>query len=56
MKKQTKGTDEEIARTTIRIPRSELDKAKIQAIKEHMSLQEWILRAMQQSYMKGGRP
>lgn len=54
MKKQTKGTDEEIVRTTIRVPRDVLDKAKIQAIREQTSLQELILKAMQ-SYLKGGR-
>lgn len=54
MKKQTKGTDKEIVRTTIRVPRDVLDKAKIQAIKEQTSLQDLIIKALQ-SYMKGVR-
>lgn len=44
----------EIVKTTLRVPREVLDKAKIQAIKEHISLQDLIIKALQ-SYAKGGK-
>jgi predicted HicB family RNase H-like nuclease len=48
------GKEQEIVKTTLRIPRDVLDRAKIRAIQEHISLQELILKALQ-SYTKGGK-
>ena len=47
MKRQTKGTDEEIVRTTIRVPRSLWDAVKHRAIDDHTEAQELVLRALQ---------
>lgn len=45
---------QEIVKTTLRVPRELLDRAKIQAVKDHTSLQDVIVKALQ-AYVKGGR-
>jgi hypothetical protein len=57
MKQQTKGTGEEIVRTTIRVPRSLWDAVRHRAIDENSDAQELVIRALQQYLkQKGGRP
>lgn len=46
--------EQEIVRTTIRVPRELWDKAKIRAVKERVSLQEMVIVALE-AYLKGGR-
>jgi hypothetical protein len=56
MKPQTKGTDEEIVRTTIRVPRSLWDAVRHRAIDDNSDAQELVIRALQQYLkQKGGR-
>jgi len=46
--------EQEIVRTTIRVPQELWDKAKIRAVKERISLQEMVIVALA-AYLKGGR-
>jgi predicted DNA binding CopG/RHH family protein len=47
-----KPKSDEIVRTTLRLPHSLLNAAKIQAIKENTSLQDLIVRLLE-NYVKG---
>jgi hypothetical protein len=56
VKQQTKGTDEEIVRTTVRVPRSLWDAVRHRAIDDNSDAQELVIRALQQYLkQKGGR-
>ena len=56
MKQQTKGADEEIVRTTIRVPRLLWDAVRHRAIDDKSDAQELVIRALQQYLkQKGGR-
>jgi hypothetical protein len=56
MKPQTKGADEEIVRTTIRVPRSLWDAVRHRAIDDNSDAQELVIRALQHYLkQKGGR-
>jgi hypothetical protein len=56
MKQQTKGTNEEIVRTTIRVPRSLWDAVRHRAIDDNSDAQELVVLALQQYLkQKGGR-
>jgi hypothetical protein len=56
MKPQTKATDEEIVRTTIRVPRSLWDAVRHRAIDDNSDAQELVIRALQRYLkQKGGR-
>jgi hypothetical protein len=56
MKQQTKGADEEIVRTTIRVPRSLWDAVRHRAIDDNSDAQELVIRALQHYLkQKGGR-
>ena len=56
MKRQTEGTDEEIVRTTIRVPRSLWDAVRHRAIDENSDAQELVIRALRQYLkQKGGQ-
>ena len=56
MKPQAKSTDEEIVRTTIRVPRSLWDAVRHRAIDDNSDAQELVIRALQQYLkQKGGR-
>jgi hypothetical protein len=51
-----KATDEEIVRTTIRVPRSLWDAVRHRAIDDNSDAQELVIRALQQYLkQKGGR-
>jgi hypothetical protein len=56
MKLRTRGSDEEIVRTTIRVPRSLWDAVRHRAIDDNSDAQELVIRALQQYLkQKGGR-
>ncbi len=56
MKRRTKGSDEEIVRTTIRVPRSLWDAVRHRAIDDSSDAQELVIRSLQQYLkQKGGR-
>ena len=46
--------DEKIIRTTIRVPQKLWDQAKYRTIKDHSSLQELAIKALE-AYLKGGK-
>ena len=54
MKQRIKATDEEVVRTTIRVPRSLWDAVKHRAIDESADAQELVIRALQQYLNKKG--
>lgn len=54
MKKQTQEDGERIIKTTLRTPRSLWTTARITAIKEGISVQELVTKAIRE-YLKGGR-
>jgi hypothetical protein len=57
LKQQVKSTEEEIVRTTIRVPRSLWDAVRHRAIDDKSDAQELVVRALQ-LYLKQkeGRP
>jgi predicted HicB family RNase H-like nuclease len=46
---------EEIVRTTLRVPRKLWDEVRHRAIKDHLSLQDLVIRALTEYVKKGGR-
>ena len=53
MTAKPKDEAEDIVKTTLRVPRALLAKAKMRATMEGVSLQDLIVKAMQ-DYLKGG--
>ena len=49
------GEEEEIVKTTLRVPRSLWDQIRHRAIKEHLTLQELVNKALTEYVRKGGR-
>jgi hypothetical protein len=54
MKKKTEEVDEKIIKTTLRTPHSLWTVARITALKEGISVQELVTKAIR-AYVKGGR-
>lgn len=46
--------EEKVIRTTIRVPEKLWDQAKYRTIKDHVTLQELIVSALE-AYLKGGK-
>jgi predicted HicB family RNase H-like nuclease len=46
--------DEKIIRTTIRVPEKLWEKTKHAAIRDHISLQELVIKGLE-AYLKGGK-
>ena len=47
--------EEKIVRTTIRVPRKLWDRAKIRSVKDHTSLQDMMIKALEAYLGKGAR-
>ena len=53
--KERRAEQEEIVRTTIRVPRKLWDAAKHRAIEERLPLQDVVIKALESYVRKGGR-
>jgi len=55
MKKKTQATDDKIIKTTLRVSQSVWKSARICALKEGISAQELVTKAIHEYVKKGGR-
>lgn len=53
--KERQVSDDEIVRTTLRVPRKLWDAAKHRAIEERLPLQDLVVKAIETYIKKGGR-